>query len=228
MSRVERQRERYYELKSSNRCGHCGAGLPEDHERVLCVECTELDDLRKSIHARTPEGAKKRAELSAKHRADRIARGCCVYCPNPPRPGRTTCADCAEARTAAQAKYRERKRQGIIPIGPERAKRREAERLELLERYRELRGRIPIPKEVGEPRLRILRALVHLEWIRSADLWIVLGIEELDGAELGRWIQTLSREVKAGTIDARGPRGSREYNLSDAGRAFARELAEVA
>lgn len=228
MSDPARQRERYYDLKSSNRCGHCGAGLPEDHDRVLCVECTELDDLRKSIYARTDEGAKRRAELSEKHRRERVASGRCAYCSNPPRPGRQSCADCAKARSAATAKYRERKRQGIVPIAAERKRQRDEERRELEERYRELRGPVVVPREIGEPRLRILRALLRFDWIRSADLWIALEIEELDDARLEAWRGALSREVKAGTVLARGPRGSREYQLSDAGRAFARELAEVA
>lgn len=214
---TQAQRRGFHEQrKAAGICVHCGAGLPEDAERVMCVECSEIDDLNHAILNRTAEGRERNAANQRKHRADRLARGLCVYCPNKARENRQTCEECRVARTKIVADYRARKRAGIVSIASERRRRSDEERERLKVRLSELRGEfLPSPEVTTAD--RILVGLRRMDWPTSLELFHALGVEgNAHSKERSKFSQTLSRLVRRGRVQKRGPYGASQYAIAGA------------
>ena len=70
------------------------------------------------------------------------------------------------------------------------------------------------------PRTRLLRALSRLDWPTSGELFAVMGVPE-GGHDLERMAaaQMLSRMVRGGFAEARGPHGAKQYAITAMGRA---------
>ncbi len=90
----------YAHRKAARLCQDCAAGLQEA-DGLRCVECTAT----RAKATTSPRAHRRRAAW----RRARYRRGLCQDCPAPTVPGRCRCAEHLAARTAAFARYLDRK-----------------------------------------------------------------------------------------------------------------------
>jgi len=91
---------------------------------------------------------------------------------------------------------------------------------------REIATYRPIDEERRPARERVLVGLRFHDWISARDLFEALEVpsDDVDRAERARYAQALTRLVRAGLVELRGPRGAYEYHLTAAGVAEADRL----
>lgn len=230
MTSSARRSEVYQDRKARQVCVDCAAGLQED-DGVRCVECEEADRDRKRLYQRSDEGRAMIKRMRANYARENAAKGLCARCPRPRTETSILCVECRALLTASTARWRARKKAGVVLLATERNRRkaeeREAIRREILEKQARDED-APRARRVGDARRRVLRALSRLDWPSSTELMVALetGDDPL-GREYNGFAVALSRLVRLGFVVRRGPRGAFEYSLTELGACEARALAEV-
>lgn len=215
------RRAAYLDRKARQVCIDCAAPLEED-DGLRCGFCDERDKAAKSERNTSPRGRVVRRRQQARYRRRQRARGLCLKCPAKATSGQL-CARCRAVATKAQRDYRARKAAGITVLSTERRKRRTAAVARVAAARREVRAYRPLDELERDPRRRVLRALLRLDWPTASEIFDVLNVEDgCEATERSTYAQVLSRLARRGLIERRGPRGAYEHRLTAAGVAAAR------
>lgn len=216
------RRQLYLDRKLSGVCIDCRAGLTDD-DGLRCVECTHKALVAKQRwRAKQPLGRMRKEDRTRRQsrHTQRAEQGLCVNCLAPRWNGTTMCLGHLSAARRFKREWLRRKRAGLIPLRPKRARkpipRVQTERI--VDRDRRL-----------DERFEMLRALRRLEWPSTTEWFDALETSEdvRDPKRVSRY-QLVGRLVKHGFAERRGPsRNQYEYQITPAGRAELKRLEDM-
>ncbi len=212
----EYRRALYATRKAAQVCVECAAGLQEE-DGLHCVECNERRTETRKRYRKTG-GARLERKWQTKTRETRKAAGLCTQCPRVAVAGRVRCAEHIAYHRRYSKLWLRLKRAGAETVGViSHRTTSPAPFVEELPDYH-----VPIEVKLGRPRLRILRAMRHLDWERANEVLRVAGAPDHSGTtEYNNLSAVLGRLVGLGLVERRGAKNAFEYLITDAGRAEA-------
>lgn len=185
-----------------------GCGRFVSRWRLRCRRCARMIDLhlRLSLYWSNLDVAKA---IAADRRQNKKLDGLCQDCPAPSLPDCTRCAVC-RVKNNATSTVRARRRNRALA--------------------REVAAYRPLDEVIDLTRVRVLRALVRLEWVSCSDLIDTLG--GVDDTMRNTISQQLTRLAKSGHVEKRrippltgsGYGAQWEYQIAQKGRANLDEI----
>lgn len=209
------RRALYQSRKLASVCIECAAGL-QDSDGLSCVDCTARSRVSQ-IRYRARHRASKNRKDRKRHnrvRAERRDQGLCGRCIRRAVEGRTLCESHLEHMRVLGTAARARKKAGIVSI--------KRQPMKAPSKYIEENSYTPRDELEQQPRVRLIKALAHFDWVNTRELFDVLNIPDYEegGQNLERdaFAQRLTWLVKNGFAQQRGTHGKRDYQLTDQGR----------
>ena len=87
---------------------------------------------------------------------------------------------------------------------------------------------VPLDEILGMPRVRVLRALRHFEWVTLEELFLSMGLLSNSSHEWRNLVASLCRAYKAGQVKRRGKaNGHCHYRITAVGRAELKRRLQV-